>query len=521
MKKTLLLLVSTLLPAILWAQTVPLSTTALKALINTNLSTSTRGDITPAKIKIVLTALADAIGNQSTTTPVYSGATASPFVPLFVFYGESNAAGATSNSGLAASELLVRPSVKVINNTTLTLQSLQIGINNYQDALGVTSAMHGWEASLANATEAGLFYNNPVYLVKAGQGGASVSLLASGGSYWNKLSARVDSMKANIRRAGKIPITYVVYSQGINDKNANTDITTWKVATQALFKALRGKLGYVPIIATQFSSTYSDYNTAYAQMQTTDPFLFMVDVSGTTYQDAYHWDAPSMKTIGARMWNIVTNTIGQNQAYQLSQTGALAGATPTSTGTGGGSGTTVSPGTSPSCVTTTVVASWTQLTNMSVTTGTKSGAYVASTASGNIPTGATATTQVNASCFEIIMQQDAASIITLYVDDTYADTYATGRNIPIGGMFVYSDGVPYSYVGTTFTARGSAVTFPCKVRLVGNGTDLVYSTSTDDGSTWTTRYTGAGALTGKTSLWVKLLPTNTGNNKAQVTIGRP
>lgn len=463
------------------------------------------------------------------------GSAISPFVPLFVFYGESNAAGATANSGLSASELLVRPAVQIINNTTLTVQSLQIGVNNYQDALGITSSNHGWEASLANAVEAGKFYNNPVYLVKAGQGGAPVALLAAGGSYWNKLTTRVDSMKANIRRLGKIPVTYLIYSQGINDQIAGTNITTWKTATQALFKALRGKLGYVPIIATQFSSTFSAYNAAYAEMQATDPFLFMVDVSGTTYQDAYHWDGltTGMKLIGGRMWNIVTGTIGQNQEYQLSQAGALAGAAPTGTSTGGGGtpttppsitgivGTATTYGTS-SCGTSYTTATYGNLLNATAGTGSQTGSYWVNNTSNTSSGGIVANNTVNAgACFETVMQLDdqtTGNAVIMYLDSDAPDTYVgSSKNFTVGGVCAIGTGL-YKFEGTGFTSIGST-SFPCQLRMMRSGSDIVYAKS-ENGGAWTTLSTSTGKLTGFSTLYVKLLQNQAASNKARLSVSK-
>jgi hypothetical protein len=98
------------------------------------------------------------------------------YAPLIIFTGESNSGGLAPNSALSSSESPPRRSVQILNNATLTIQTMQIGVNNLIAHTGlIDNATHGWENELANAAEAGRFNQQPIFLVKTGQGGSVIT----------------------------------------------------------------------------------------------------------------------------------------------------------------------------------------------------------------------------------------------------------------------------------------------------------------------------------------------------------
>lgn len=256
------------------------------------------------------------------------------FVPLIIMNGESNSGGIGLNSDLAASELLSRSSVQILNNNTLNFESLLIGSNNLIGHAGLesyASNSHGWEAGLANAVEAGLFKGfNQVFLVKTGQGGSVIDQWVLGGSFFTTYISRVQIAKQLILNMGKTPIPYIWYTQGINDRIAGTSGTTWKTKTIEHFKNLRRYIGYAPVIAPLFMSGQDPYNTYLSEIQATEKYLFTVDSTGAGLRDGNHWNAQGLKLLASRMVDVTVNLIGLD-FYNYLSTGllALSGSAPT------------------------------------------------------------------------------------------------------------------------------------------------------------------------------------------------
>lgn len=96
---------------------------------------------------------------------------------LVIINGESNSGGYALNSEALSSELLPRSAVQILDNTGLaTWQDLDIGTNNLVGHSGLSNgSTHGFELELANRAETDSFYNEPVYLVKTGQGGSTIA----------------------------------------------------------------------------------------------------------------------------------------------------------------------------------------------------------------------------------------------------------------------------------------------------------------------------------------------------------
>lgn len=232
---------------------------------------------------------------------------------LLVFTGESNSGGLAANSSATTSELLARSSLKILNNNSLLFENLHIGVNNQIGHAGFTTAQdtttHGWELEFANRIDSGTFGINPMYLVKAGQGGSIIANWIIGSAYNDSLFKRMDTAIAlltSLNNSQK-PSIYIFYSQGINDANAATNATTWQLATIQHFKDIRNRYGnsiriFMTNMPTYIGGNYAAYNSAIASIATLLPYVFFIDVSGAGQNgDNLHWSYSGMKLIGSRM----------------------------------------------------------------------------------------------------------------------------------------------------------------------------------------------------------------------------
>jgi len=231
---------------------------------------------------------------------------------LIVINGESNSGGYALNSEAQAGELDVCAAVKILDNTGLSaFQDLDIGTNNLVGHAGLSNGTtHGFELELSNRAEVRPFYRQPCYLVKTGQGGSTIAQWADGQSYWNTFKARVDAAKALL--SGVQYRTFILFSIGINDAIAGTNVNTWKTAVQAHFANMREELGATtPIIMTEFQgmgsggNQYASYNTAIQEIAAADPYTYSVNTSGAGLRDVNHWNYAGMKQVAGAMLDIV------------------------------------------------------------------------------------------------------------------------------------------------------------------------------------------------------------------------
>ena len=242
------------------------------------------------------------------------------FVPLILFVGESNATGLAPNADLTVAQKAPRTSVKILNNTTLAFETLQVGVNNTIDSATFTNnAQHGWEVGLADAVEGGMFAPfSQVYLIKAGQGGATISSWAMGGTFWTKFATRYAAAVASLSAQGLRPMPVVWYSQGINDRG--NDQVWWRGQTLAFFAQLRSLVGYCPVLMTQFAANIPGFTTQIDLItggvgkagSGLDAFSASI-APATTYVDGNpgaHWDTLGMATIAAAMANQTVAMVG-------------------------------------------------------------------------------------------------------------------------------------------------------------------------------------------------------------------
>lgn len=228
-------------------------------------------------------------------------------IPLIVMSGESNSGGIAPNSDATESELQPRPELKILNNTSLVFESLLLGTNNLidHDVLSTTppfNVTHSWENQLANKSANGEFGSTPIYLVKTGQGGSRIDQWSESDVYYTKFKTRVDAAISLLNISAE-PKFVLLYSQGINDAIAGTDIEIWKSATIAHFNKIRTRYGSgIPIVMTKFMNTYASYSTAVEEVCNSVDNCYCIETSDLPLlSDGNHWTYTGQKTIANRM----------------------------------------------------------------------------------------------------------------------------------------------------------------------------------------------------------------------------
>jgi len=226
-------------------------------------------------------------------------------IPLLIMSGESNSGGLAPNSDLSESEQGPRPALKILHNSSLVFQSLEIGVNNMIAHTDITGGIyedtHSWENGLANMATAQAI-SNPTYLIKAGQGGSIISQWNNGGAYANTFNERADAAIALLGLIGDNKFA-LLYSQGINDRQGSWNATTWKAATIARFAYLRTHYGMFPIVMTKFMPIVNnDINILIEEICAEVEHCYYVetdDLDVIVYD--IHWDYAGQKEIARRM----------------------------------------------------------------------------------------------------------------------------------------------------------------------------------------------------------------------------
>ena len=197
-------------------------------------------------------------------------------VNVFVLVGESNNGTRNQASTLLSGESGLRNGVRIWNNNTNILEQLNIGTNNYLDEN--ESIANGWgiENELANLRATGTL-NSDFVIIKTAQGGARIgnynSDIEPHPNYFDKVISRINGVKTALQAENKVPVFYVLYSQGIN--NATTDGKTltdnghfpnlsgtdyYKAATKLLSDKIRLVTGSnTKFSYMKFFSPYGDY----------------------------------------------------------------------------------------------------------------------------------------------------------------------------------------------------------------------------------------------------------------------
>ena len=218
---------------------------------------------------------------------------------LFVFFGESNSGGIAPNSSATIQELAPR-NLKILNNSTLQIEPLDIGTNNLIGHSGLEYAMynsHGMELELANKYDENFFPNNDVILVKCGQGGSKVSEWTNGSQYWNTMMSRINTIKSILFANNPVNIK-VMLSIGINNKGINTPVATYKAGLKDMIQRAKTEIGAnISIMKFEFVTNLaiSDYNTAISEVASEEGVATFSTNGLTKIADGYHLDYLGMK----------------------------------------------------------------------------------------------------------------------------------------------------------------------------------------------------------------------------------
>lgn len=221
---------------------------------------------------------------------------------LIVFTGESNSGGIAPNADATAGELAARPSVQIWDNDNGGFEDLDIGTNNLLDHAGLTGTnddTHSWELELAN-----ICATNGIrqYLVKTGQGGSTISQWNTGGTYYTKLTSRVNGAWDAI---GKIPVVFW-YTHGINDRIAGTSSATFKSSVQTHIANLKSSFpGSKFIMMKNMTNNGNDvYNTVIQEIADADADVDTIEVTSAGVQgDGNHYTYSGTKLIANRFWD--------------------------------------------------------------------------------------------------------------------------------------------------------------------------------------------------------------------------
>jgi hypothetical protein len=422
---------------------------------------------------------------------------------------------------------------------------------------------HGWEVGLANSVEADEWMTDTVYLVKAGQGGSLLSEWNDGGSYMNAFDARLAAALSELKAAGKIPLIYVWSSIGINNSIAGTNVNTFKAQLNDWLRRIRVRVGFAPICLTELPAAYTTYNAAIEEVCEEEMTFFVETTDAGLAGDGNHWTYSGMKVIAGRMVDVAVDDIGENEKYLLSQqaaTGRLALAVPRvatpelsvdnnegeslvtiTTDTSGASTYYTTDGSAPTSASSlystpvsmtvsgtikaiaikdgyrdSLVASesitvtpglttivWTNLQNASNSSG-----YIV--ASGSSPAGGIGPSIDATQPFTIEWTWDSQvlteTVVGLIDNDNTAVYNWIGTTTYRSGIYHYASDIYKSTDPNTTTDTSVNVgSFPMLVRATKSGNDLVYTYSTDGGENWIALTTHSGALTGQTTIYVKVI----------------
>jgi hypothetical protein len=226
---------------------------------------------------------------------------------LFVFAGESNAGNQVHNDHASPSELGQR-NIKILNNSSLVFEPLNISGNNSIDQFAAPANSHGWDLGLANLVDAGAFGGKQVFLVNLSQGGSLIGQYNEGAdtNYRNKIVSRASAAMAALRAITNNITVYVVYSHGINDEVANIlNESQFQTATQNHLIFLNSQFGNnIKVVMTKFGA-FLKFNQAIQNIVNANANYRAIETVGLGLQDTYHFNYGSQKYIITESVNLL------------------------------------------------------------------------------------------------------------------------------------------------------------------------------------------------------------------------
>lgn len=270
------------------------------------------GNVTYAIKKIIAPSTVDDIPtNISVVNPVTNPTTpptSNEELILFAFAGESNAGNQVHNDHASPGEIGVR-NIKILNNSSLVFEALNIGVNNSIDQNAAPANSHGWDLGLANLADAGSFSGKKVFLVNLSQGGSFIGHYGVGvdTNYRNKINSRANAAMSALGAISSNIKVYMVYSQGINDELLGTGVDSWKSQTINHLSFMNGIFGgNMKVVITKFGA-FLKYNQAIQEIANGNGNYRALETIGLSLQDDVHWGYASQKTNIANAVNILKN----------------------------------------------------------------------------------------------------------------------------------------------------------------------------------------------------------------------
>ena len=214
--------------------------------------------------------------------------------------------------------------VQMWNNGTKLFAPFKFGVNTGSRVGTTTSNLYAYDAIASYLLAQNK--SQPIYLIKRAQGGTAIDVGGiNGGGYWtpktelistgNKL---IEELKERARTAlaadPTLEIKAVMWHQGEGD-STTTAASNFYQNLKNVIAYIRGITGNpkLPFIFGTIATVSAQYNAtvdaAMRQIDTEDPFVFLVDMSAGTLLDAYHFDATSTNNLGTAMFNILKNVV--------------------------------------------------------------------------------------------------------------------------------------------------------------------------------------------------------------------
>jgi len=233
---------------------------------------------------------------------------------LFIFNGESNSGGAAYDSLSNSADLLPQPQVQILNNSTFSFETLDIGTNNTIDHYNMPAGRHGWELNLSKMVAAETnYYGDTVYLVKTGQGLSRIDEWAvttsdTTNGYIGKFKKRLDTAQYKLKNRSLKKVIFL--SIGLNDiiyggPTATSLFKSRVIQHIATMRAITG--ANTPVIMTKFFAPYTNYDSVIDSIANNSGLTNVYSVSGSSapLMDNAHWNDAGLKIVSDRMLAIV------------------------------------------------------------------------------------------------------------------------------------------------------------------------------------------------------------------------
>jgi len=392
-----------------------------------------------------------------------SGGSVPPTAILNVAFGESNSGGYADNTDAQSWEIGSRAELQMWNVNTNVFENLDIGTNNNLDHAGLGSSTHGWELGLANRVRQGYFGDLDAYYLQTGQGASTIAQWSVGNAsgYWTKFLSRTNEAKTALGSTNYA--TYVWLSLGINDALAGTPLSNakYKAGIEELISRIKVQLPSAKFLLfglPPVNATYTDYSTQLSDIATADSdctYIAATTPVAVDMKDTNHWSYKGMKRLAARGVDQICTGLslaGKGLAWSAAEDANYL-----------------------------YFSAANQHSHVNDTIDVATDGYIA------CELGYSAVNEA----------------LVLALDGDVSEVNWGGSDSYYGGTYVYGGNVQVTNANgsSSNTAIGSPIWG--RIKWTASNGNVTIDTSSDGGSTWTTRQTYAGAVSGQSTARVK------------------